>query len=196
MLRYDLDHVRITLLRISPNWTQDYEEIDRNSTRYAEKVVGKGRSEVCYTSILMNTQAFANEFSVDREMYAKNVDIWMRLKITLHRAHPVLSRRSLREAYGETAAPNTDIPETSTLIAENHAALTMDLTLLNTLLLLARNMLAIKHVAQDLCAAVQFDRQVIKLIVLCVNVTSKGYDGENVDSGTREKLNDVTELCE
>lgn len=119
----------------------------------------------------------------------------MRLRLTLYSAIPVLSRRSLRESYGETAAPNTEIPESSILIAENHASLTMDLTLINTLLLLARNMLAIKHVAQDLCSSVQFDRQIIKLIMLCVNVTSKGYDGENVDAGIREKLTEVTELC-
>lgn len=120
----------------------------------------------------------------------------MRLKLTLAQAYPVISRRSLRDAYGETVAQNVDIPESSTLIADNHSALTMDLTLINTLLLLARNMLAIKQVAQDLCAAVQFDREVIRLIRLCVNVTSKGYDGENVDVGTREKLNDITDLCE
>lgn len=119
----------------------------------------------------------------------------MRLKLTMAQAYPVISRRSLRDAYGETLAQNADIPESSTLISDNHAALTMDLTLLNTLLLLARNMLAIKQVAQDLCAAVQFDREVLRLIRLCVSVTSKGYDGENVDVATREKLNDVTDLC-
>ena len=57
-------------------------------------------------------------------------------------------------------------------------------------------MLAIKETAQEICHAVGFDRAVNRLVVLCVNVTSKGYDGENVDEGSRSKLNEVTELCE
>ena len=57
-------------------------------------------------------------------------------------------------------------------------------------------MLAIKETAQEICAAVFFDRAVHELIILCVNVTSKGYDGENVDDSNRGKLNEVTELCE
>lgn len=57
-------------------------------------------------------------------------------------------------------------------------------------------MLAIKVTAQEICHAVTFDRAVNRLIVLCVNVTSKGYDGENVDEASRGKLNEVTELCE
>jgi palmitoyltransferase len=56
-------------------------------------------------------------------------------------------------------------------------------------------MLAIKEVAQDICAATQLDRQVTKLMVVCINVTSKGYDGENVDPTTRRHLNEITELC-
>lgn len=145
------------------------------------------------TEILQETLKKSLERGDIRESYGKNVDIWMRLRCTLYSAIPVLGRRSLRGSYGDTAS-NTDIPESSFLIAENHASLTMDLTLINTLLLLARNMLAIKRVAQDLCSAVHFDRQIIKLIALCVNVTSKGYDGENVGSGAREKLTEVTEL--
>lgn len=56
-------------------------------------------------------------------------------------------------------------------------------------------MLAIKDTAQEICAAVRFDRAVQKLVVLCVNVTSKGYDGETVDEVRRQKLNEITELC-
>ena len=66
---------------------------------------------------------------------------------------------------------------------------------MNNLLVISRNMLAIKETAQEICATVQFDKAVQKLIVLCVNVTSKGYDGENVDEGKRGRLNEITELC-
>lgn len=118
----------------------------------------------------------------------------MRLQHVFYAAIPTLGTRSLREAYSETAPPNIDIPESSTLIAENHATLLEDLTLLNNLLVIARNMLAIKEVAQDICSTVQLDKQITKLIILGVNVTSKGYDGENVDNLTRGKLNEITEL--
>jgi palmitoyltransferase len=57
-------------------------------------------------------------------------------------------------------------------------------------------MLAIKETAQELCAAVSFDKAVHQLIILCVNVTSKGYDGENVTIDDRARLLEITELCE
>src|SRR5882757_3240436 len=120
----------------------------------------------------------------------------MRLYLVFMAAIPTLSTRSLREAFAETASASVDIPESSTLIAENYSTLLEDLTMLNNLLVIARNMLAIKEIAQDICSAVQLDRQITKLIELCVNVTSKGYDGDNVDHQTRSKLNEITELCE
>lgn len=110
-------------------------------------------------------------------------------------AIPHIGSKSLREAYAETAPQEFAMPETSTLIAENHVTLLQDLTLLNNLLVIARNMLAIKEVAQDICSAVQMDSQIVKLIILCVSVTSKGYDGENVDNLTRSKVSEITELC-
>jgi palmitoyltransferase len=129
----------------------------------------------------------------NREILAKNVDIWLRLQMVLQAAVPTLSKRSLRESYAENIQPGVHIPESSTLIAENHATLLEDLTLLNNLLIIARNMLAIKEVAQDICATAQLDKQVIKLIVICINVTSKGFDGESLD---HRNVNEITELCE
>lgn len=144
---------------------------------------------VCHSTIM----GFAERtFS---EILAKNVDIWMRLQLVFFHAIPSISDKSLREAYAETASPEFALPETSTLIAENHMTLVEDLNLLNNLLVIARNMLAIKEVAQDICAVTQTDAQIVKLIILCVSVTSKGYDGENVDNLTRSKVNEVTELC-
>jgi palmitoyltransferase len=131
-----------------------------------------------------------------REVLAKNVDIWLRIKATLVAVIPTLATRSVREAYAETLLPGVDIPESSTLIAENHESLLEDLTTINNLLVIARNMLAIKEIAQDICAVTQLNRQVTKLILVCINVTSKGYDGENADPTTRQNVNEITELCE
>jgi palmitoyltransferase len=132
---------------------------------------------------------------VSREVLAKNVDIWLRIKATLVAVVPTLATRSVREAYAETSLPGVDIPESGTLMAENHESLLEDLTTINNLLVIARNMLTIKEIAQDICAATQLNRQVTKLMVVCINVTSKGYDGENIDSKARQNVNEVAELC-
>jgi hypothetical protein len=109
----------------------------------------------------------------------------------------VLNPSSLHQECAKHPPPSSlDVPESAGLILKNYAELVSDLHYLNSLLVISRNMLAIKETAQEICAAVGFDKTVNKLIVLCVNITSKGYDGENVDEGSRVKLNEVTELCE
>ena len=134
---------------------------------------------------------------VHRENLAKNVDIWQRLRKIFDLAIPVLNSHSLRESFTESGQPaSLDVPESATLILKNYEVIVQDLHYLNNLLVISRNMLAIKETAQEICHAVGFDRSVNRLVVLCVNVTSKGYDGENVDEGSRGKLNEVTEVCE
>jgi palmitoyltransferase len=131
-----------------------------------------------------------------REALAKNVDIWMRLQRIFYLAVPILVSRSLRESYTENGAPSgLDVSESVNLILKNYDVLVEDLGYLNNLLVVSRNMLAVKETAQEICRAVGLDKQVHKLIILCVNVTSKGYDGENVDEASRGRLNEITELC-
>ena len=79
----------------------------------------------------------------------------------------------------------------------NHASIKEDLGTLIKLMHIARNLLvnAEPEVPQDICAAVHFDQMVYQTIILCVNVTSKGYDGEILDEAQRLKLADITELC-
>ena len=132
---------------------------------------------------------------VIREVLAKNVDIWLRLQTVFLHAIPSIGARSMRDTYPDDPTPHSDIPESCTLIAENYASLLEDLTLLNNLLVIGRNMLAIKEIAQEICCAAQLDNQVIKLVVLCVSVTSKGFDGENADSVTKARVKEITELC-
>ncbi|KAG9231201.1 hypothetical protein BJ875DRAFT_127994 [Amylocarpus encephaloides] len=130
-----------------------------------------------------------------REHLAKNVDIWMRLQKIFRVAIPHLNQRSLRESYSENGVSNgLDVPESAALILKNYDILREDLHYLNNLLVISRNMLAIKETAQDLCAAVSFDKAVHQIIILCVNVTSKGYDGENVTNEDRARLLEITEL--
>ncbi|KAE8445135.1 hypothetical protein EG329_013737 [Mollisiaceae sp. DMI_Dod_QoI] len=128
-----------------------------------------------------------------REKLAKNVDIWMHLQKIFNAAVVSLDERSLPPSP-PTEGSNQDIPDPANLILKSYDSLREDLHYLNSLLVISRNMLAIKETAQEICAAVQFDKAVQKLIVLCVNVTSKGYDGETVDEARRGKLNEITEL--
>ncbi|KAH9206184.1 hypothetical protein DL95DRAFT_450943 [Leptodontidium sp. 2 PMI_412] len=128
-----------------------------------------------------------------RETLAKNVDIWMHLQKIFNTAIPSLEKWSLK-AIDPTERNGHDVSESAELILKNYDALREDLHYLNNLLVISRNMLAIKDTAQEICAAVRFDRAVQKLVVLCVNVTSKGYDGETVDDQRRQKLNEITEL--
>lgn len=132
-----------------------------------------------------------------RETLAKNVSIWMRLQRIFHLAIPLCERRSLASTHHDTGPPSgQDVADSAKLILQNCDLLREDLHYLNSLLVISRNMLAIKETAQEICGAVGFDREVKRLIELCVQVTSKGYDGENVPEGDRGKLLDVTELCE
>ena len=120
----------------------------------------------------------------------------MRLRKIVLLAVPRLVSRSLRESYTEAGSPDgLDGPESASLILKNYDTLISNLGYLNNLLVISRNMLAIKETAQEICAAVNFDKAVHKLIIVCVNVTSKGYDGENVDDLSRGRLNEITELC-
>lgn len=95
--------------------------------------------------------------------------------------------------------PNKGVsPQESTaLIVLNHVSVKEDLGTLIKLMHIARNLLvnAEPEVPQDICAAVHFDQMVYQTIILCVNVTSKGYDGEILDEAQRVKLTDITELC-
>ena len=134
--------------------------------------------------------------SLHRETLAKNVSIWMRLTRIFHFAIPLLERRSLSPTHPEDLpARHTEVPESAVLILKNADLLREDLHYLNSLLVISRNMLAIKETAQEICAATTFDKHVKRLVELCVAVTSKGYDGENVPEGERGKLMEVTELC-
>ena len=120
----------------------------------------------------------------------------MHLRKILICAFSVLERRSLHTSKAADGTMNThDASESTELILSNYDILQADLHTLNSLLIISRNMLAIKETAQELCAATHVDRAVHRIISLCIDITSKGYDGETVDETKRARLNDITELC-
>ncbi|RKF73308.1 putative essential cytoplasmic protein [Golovinomyces cichoracearum] len=130
-----------------------------------------------------------------RERLAKNVDVWMHLRNILTSAVTLLEKWSLRASKAVDGIMHThDVSESTDLILSNYENLQKDLHFLNSLLIISRNMLAVKETAQELCAAVQVDKAVHKIIGLCIDITSKGYDGETVDETKRARLNDISEF--
>ena len=61
----------------------------------------------------------------------------------------------------------------------NYFSIIKDIERLNDLCTIGRNLLATTKKAQNLAAETGFDQQILKLIDVCVRVTSRGFDGEN-----------------
>lgn len=133
-----------------------------------------------------------------REALSRNVAIWIWLTRIFAASIPTLTARSVGPLSSLSDPEKGVSPQESTaLIVMNHASIKEDLGTLIKLMHIARNLLvnAEPEVPQDICAAVHFDQMVYQTIILCVNVTSKGYDGEILDETQRLKLADITELC-
>lgn len=134
-----------------------------------------------------------------REALSRNVSIWIWLTKIFAAAIPSLTSRSVGPLASLNDPDKGVTPQESThLIVNNHCSIKEDLATLIKLMHVARNLLvnAEPEVPQDICAAVHFDQMVYQTIILCVNVTSKGYDGEILNDGERQKLTEITEHCE
>lgn len=133
-----------------------------------------------------------------REKLSRNVAIWIWMTRIVAAAVPSLTARSVGPLSSLNDPDKGVTPTESTnLIIKNWASLKEDLSILSKLLHVARNLLVTPEpeIPQDLCAAVHFDQMVYQVIILCVNVTSKGYDGEILDNASRTKLNEITDGC-
>ncbi|KAK0382769.1 hypothetical protein NLU13_9865 [Sarocladium strictum] len=149
------------------------------------------------SSMISKTLEKTHTFRKAREALSTNVAIWIWLTKIFAAAIPSLTTRSVGPLSSLNDPDKGVSPQESTaLIVLNHASIKEDLGTLIKLMHIARNLLvnAEPEVPQDICAAVHFDQMVYQTIILCVNVTSKGYDGEILDESQRIKLADVTEL--
>ncbi|KAF3761748.1 hypothetical protein M406DRAFT_281821, partial [Cryphonectria parasitica EP155] len=132
-----------------------------------------------------------------RENLSENVAIWVWLTRIFAAAIPNLTTRSVGPLASLNDPDKGVTPQESTaLIIKNYQGLKEDLQILNKLMHIARNLLVTTEpeVPQDICAAVHFDQMVYQTIILCVNVTSKGYDGEVLDEVSRARLAEITDL--
>ncbi|KAK3941677.1 hypothetical protein QBC46DRAFT_382273 [Diplogelasinospora grovesii] len=132
-----------------------------------------------------------------RENLAASVETWLWLTKDFAAAIPSLTTRSIGPLAGlndpERAATHQ---ESTALIIKYYQSLKEDLQLLIKLMHIARNLLVVSEpeVPQDLCAAAQFDQILYQTIILCINVTSKAFEGDILDEGSRHKLSEISEL--
>ncbi len=130
-----------------------------------------------------------------REALSTNVEIWIYMAKIFVTAVPALTERSIVPLCHLTGQDKSIGPQDDTAyVLKNHVVLKQELPLLIKLMHIARN-LVVTTTAQDICAAVSFDQAVYQTIILCISVTSKGFEGEMTDEATRTKLHDVNELC-
>ncbi len=134
-----------------------------------------------------------------RESLSKSVEVWIWLTRDFAAAIPSLTTRSIGP-LPSLNDPDRSVSsqESTALITKNYPSLKEDLQLLVKLMHIARNLLVVPEpeVPQDLCAAAQFDQMLYQTIILCINVTSKAYEGDALEDGAKLKLNEITELCE
>ncbi|KAK4190941.1 hypothetical protein QBC35DRAFT_488590 [Podospora australis] len=132
-----------------------------------------------------------------RENLSNSVEVWIWLTRDFAAAIPSLTTRSIGPLATLNDPDKGATPqESGTLITKNYPSLKEDLQLLIKLMHVARNLLVVQEpeVPQDLCAAAQFDQMLYQTIILCVNVTSKAYDGDILEEAARMKLGEITEL--
>ncbi|KAI1880761.1 hypothetical protein JX265_001001 [Neoarthrinium moseri] len=151
-------------------------------------------------SVISKTLEKTHTFKDVREVLSRNLRVWIWLRRAASAAICDLNEKSLgvrSEPMIPTRFIDITTPQITALIIKNYAPLKEALQMLNKLMHIARNLLVTTdpEVPQDLSAAVNFDHEVYEAICLCVNVTSKGIDGEMPeDDASRVKLNEITEL--
>ncbi|KAJ4293726.1 hypothetical protein N0V88_005234 [Collariella sp. IMI 366227] len=132
-----------------------------------------------------------------RENLSQSVEVWIWLTRDFAAAIPSLTTRSIGPLASLNDPDKGVTPQESTaLITKNYPSLKEDLQLLLKLMHVARNLLVVPEpgIPQDLCAAAQFDQMLYQTIILCINVTSKAYDGDVLEDDSRKKLTEITEL--
>ena len=109
-----------------------------------------------------------------RQSLGFSPQVWNGLTSCLSAAIPVLEAQSFCGLAGTGGGGGS----ASDLIAKHYFGLIKDIERLNDLCTIARNLLATTKRAQNLAAEWGFDQCVLRLIDVCVRVSSRGFDGE------------------
>lgn len=132
-----------------------------------------------------------------RETLAESVELWIWLRRCFSAAIPSLTTRSISNDPDKGTSSESTPHEGTTLIVKNYKTLKDDLQMLIKLMHIARNLLVVPEpeIPQDLCAAAEFEDVLYETITLCINVTSRAYDGDILDDTARHQLSEISELC-
>ncbi|KXX83452.1 hypothetical protein MMYC01_200031 [Madurella mycetomatis] len=155
------------------------------------------RTMAYVTKFISRTLEKTHNLKDVRETLSKSVEVWIWLTRDFAAAIPSLTTRSIGPLASLNDPDKGVTPQESTaLITKNYPSLKEDLQLLIKLMHVARNLLVVPEpeIPQDLCAAAQFDQMLYQTIILCINVTSKAYDGDVLEESARLKLSEITEL--
>ncbi|KAL2197773.1 hypothetical protein P885DRAFT_33644 [Corynascus similis CBS 632.67] len=155
------------------------------------------RTMAYVTKFISRTLEKTHNLKDVRETLSKSVEVWIWLTRDFAAAIPSLTTRSIGPLASLNDPDKGVTPlESTALITKNYPSLKEDLQLLIKLMHIARNLLVVPEpeIPQDLCAAAQFDQMLYQTIILCINVTSKAYDGDVLEEAARLKLSDITEL--
>ncbi|KAL9610396.1 MAG: hypothetical protein Q9167_004906 [Letrouitia subvulpina] len=166
--------------RIKPEW----EEVGLKTLLWIAQAVFMDRNtypEKIYDHALNVTgkkllRASARQDNANvRQLLGENLEIWQAYAELLSLALPVLESQSLAPEEPINSAADSS---SALLISTHYATLMKDLERLDDLLLIGRNILASTSLAQGLAGDSGTGRLVLKLIDVCVRVTTRGYDGE------------------
>ncbi|SPQ23205.1 78866956-03b7-4ed5-a17a-431c2388fec2 [Thermothielavioides terrestris] len=155
------------------------------------------RTMAYVTKFISRTLEKTHNLKDVREVLSKSVEVWIWLTRDFAAAIPSLTTRSIGPLASLNDPDKGVTPlESTALITKNYPSLKEDLQLLIKLMHIARNLLVVPEpeIPQDLCAAAQFDQMLYQTIILCINVTSKAYDGDVLEEAARLKLSEITEL--
>jgi palmitoyltransferase len=101
-------------------------------------------------------------------------ELWSDFSEFISEAVPSLEKRCFNPR-----TPEEDYDGLSgSLIALHNDGLRKDLDDVHSVVLIARNILIIGEKAQTLCAENKVDKEMFKLVHVCVKVAARGYDGE------------------
>lgn len=183
--------------RIKPEW----EEVGLKTLLWIAQAVFMDRNtypEKIYDHALNVTgkkllRASARQDNVNvRQLLGENLEIWQAYAELLSLALPVLESQSLAPEEPINGAADSS---SALLISTHYATLMKDLERLDDLLLIGRNVLASTSLAQGLAGDSGIGRYVLKLIDVCVRVTTRGYDGEAGARITEAQWTNITAAC-
>ncbi|KAF2760283.1 hypothetical protein EJ05DRAFT_508837 [Pseudovirgaria hyperparasitica] len=169
-------------LAIGP-WTVQFRSV--HGAGYIKPEMMQKLDDVLVKKTLTNTRQYAEV----REDIGTDSQFWHDIGDLIDSAIPSIEQRCFNAPPAVDPAQDPPAHEdydglSGALIAENQGSLCVDLERVNSMVAITRNVLTVGPRAQQLASMSRFDKEIFRLINLCVKVTARGYDG---DPGSQEE---------